>query len=829
MPLDFEKIISGSTVDSILPPREIYSALPNKYPRFRYLHDVQAEVLGQWYDRRDTKDLVIKMNTGSGKTLVGLLILKSGMNEKRLPALYVAADTYLVTQVTKEASDLGIKTTDDPADPSYIKGDSICVINIYKLINGKSVFGVGDEGVKIEIGSIVIDDAHACLSSMEDQFTLKIDASMPGYKELLKLFSDSLRQQSEMGFLEIQSQDPLKNMLVPFWSWINQNREVAEILYKVKDDPSIKFKWPLIKNILPFCRCVFGGNEIEITPRCLPINTIPSFTNAKRRIYMTATLYDDSILVTNFNACPESVKNTITPEDANDIGDRMILIPQEINTSITDDDIKDFLKKLAAQYNIVVIVPSAYRSTFWQDVACSILNSSSLSEGVSKLKAGHVGLTVLLNKYDGIDLPDDACRILVIDGIPDVRRKIDRIEQAMLQDSELMITKEIQRVEQGMGRGIRGINDQCIVILMNPSLVRKVYSPGAMDKFSASTKAQINLSSKVAEQLKGKSLTDFLEIIDYSLKKDPRWLKASKGALAGIKYDTEGNLDPLILKQREAFDAAQVGDYDKSITLLQDAVNISGDKRITGFLKQELAEYWHYNNKVESQKILKSALNDNPRLLKPLEGITYAKIPDDVLNQAKQCSDFLIKYSSNFNKLIIHINAINEDLQFGQTASTTFEEALKNVSELLGYQGQRPEQEIGKGPDVFWRVGNNVYFIFACKNGATSRTIPKRYCDQLSGHLNWFKEEYGKECKGIPIIIHPSTIVDDDASPCSGMRVIDMRKLDLLRTALREMGKSVVASDRADKVEKIQVLLNTFNFTSDNFINNFTSGYTEMQ
>lgn len=42
----------------------------------------------------------------------------------------------------------------------------------------------------------------------------------------------------------------------------------------------------------------------------------------------------------------------------------------------------------------------------------------------------HVGLVVLVNKYDGIDLPNDACRIPVIDGLPDVRRKIDIIRQS---------------------------------------------------------------------------------------------------------------------------------------------------------------------------------------------------------------------------------------------------------------------------------------------------------------------------------------------------------------------------------------------------------------
>lgn len=62
---------------------------------------MQSEVLDQWFTRRIEKDLVIKMNTGSGKTLVGLLLLKSCINEGKFPAFYVAPDPYLVKQIMK--------------------------------------------------------------------------------------------------------------------------------------------------------------------------------------------------------------------------------------------------------------------------------------------------------------------------------------------------------------------------------------------------------------------------------------------------------------------------------------------------------------------------------------------------------------------------------------------------------------------------------------------------------------------------------------------------------------------------------------------------------
>jgi superfamily II DNA or RNA helicase len=81
MKINFEGLASKKTVDNVVAPREIFGLLPRKGGRFQYLRDVQAEVLNQWFSRKDEKDIVLKMNTGSGKTLMGLLILKSSLND----------------------------------------------------------------------------------------------------------------------------------------------------------------------------------------------------------------------------------------------------------------------------------------------------------------------------------------------------------------------------------------------------------------------------------------------------------------------------------------------------------------------------------------------------------------------------------------------------------------------------------------------------------------------------------------------------------------------------------------------------------------------------
>jgi replicative superfamily II helicase len=65
-------------------------------------------VLNQWFDNRNAKDTVVKLHTGGGKTLVGLLMAQSTLNELKQPVLYLAPTTQLVAQTLERAAQFGI-------------------------------------------------------------------------------------------------------------------------------------------------------------------------------------------------------------------------------------------------------------------------------------------------------------------------------------------------------------------------------------------------------------------------------------------------------------------------------------------------------------------------------------------------------------------------------------------------------------------------------------------------------------------------------------------------------------------------------------------------
>lgn len=115
MRIDFSRL-SASSKQVHIEPRGLFMALPNKDKNYGYPRDVQAEVWKQWFENRGRKDLILKMNTGSGKTVVALTILQSCLNEGKGPAVYVVPDNYLVDQVCVEARKLGIRTACDKFD-----------------------------------------------------------------------------------------------------------------------------------------------------------------------------------------------------------------------------------------------------------------------------------------------------------------------------------------------------------------------------------------------------------------------------------------------------------------------------------------------------------------------------------------------------------------------------------------------------------------------------------------------------------------------------------------------------------------------------------------
>lgn len=826
MKIDFSKLINNQ--NSHLNPRDIFMSLPSKDKKYAYPRDVQSEVWNKWFERRNDKDNIIKMNTGSGKTTVGLLMLQSCLNEGVGPAIYVVPDNYLVNQVCDEANKLGINAVTDENDMNFRRNQAILVINIYKLVNGRSIFGMRKNGKDVDIGSIIIDDAHACLSTIKKQYTLSIPCDNDSYIKIRDIFSESLKSQNANKYYEIcngNSKDLF--MLVPFWEWQKKQSEVYQIINtNIDSDDPISYVLPLLSECFQFCDCIVSNRKIEISIKSLPISIITSFQHAKRRIFMTATLADDSVLCSELGLDPNSITSVISPDKANDIGDRLIIMPQVRNLLINNDQIKAKLVDYSQNYNVVVLVPSHKKAEYWSDVAKFVMTVDNMDEGILQLKCKHVGLVVLVNKYDGVDLPEDACRILVIDGLPPMNTLYDFYEMSANPNSSRIKCQQIQKLEQGMGRGVRSNSDTCAVILMGRDISEIVYGRNGLNYFSQATKAQITISDQIIDQLGDRPcIDDIMSVCDFSLMKDSGWISTSKSVLSNLEYATKPNFDSIQVALRRSFDFAVKHQIDKAINILDSEINNISHDEIKGLLLQYKAEILNFSDSDKSQETLLIANQYNPMVLNPIVGTVPSKYASKISDQANSIFDYVTNNELTPNGYLIKIDSLLNDLCFTTTSYNRFEENIKELGKALGFVSSRPEEEQGKGPDNLWGLDNQEFMVIECKNETTAEVISKHDCNQLNGSINWLDNNFPGHKGCYPIMIHNSNVFSYECSPHEGIRIMDPITLQRFKESVRDFANSITTRFRFKDVMAITNSLKSHKLIGSMIVDNYTKPF----
>ncbi len=812
--IDFSRLVAGAT--ALVHPRDIFSALPAKSPGYDYLRGPQDQVLDKWHERRTNRDLVLKMNTGGGKTIVALLIARSCLNEHAGPVAYLVPDHFLADQVREEAERLGIDTTSDPRSFAYSSGRAVLVDVFQRLFNGQSVFGVAGSAGRAPVvasGTVIVDDAHACLAKAEQAFRLTVPAREAAYDNLLKLFSDVLDQQSPAGLLDLQAGRHTAVQQIPYWAWIDRQDQVMAELHPIGGTEPYKFSWPLLVDVLPLCRAVLTSDALEIAAPCLPVDTLTGFRQAKRRVYLTATLADDGVLVTDFAADPAAVASPIVPASAGDIGDRLILVPQQTHPDAAQDEIRDLVLELASERNVVVIVPSRARAQYWKPHAALLLDKDNLRAGVERLRSDPaVGLAVLVNRYDGVDLPGEACHVLVVDGLPEALDGLERLDQAQLSGSDLLIARQVQRLEQGMGRATRSNEDHCVVLLLGARLAERLHSPTARWSFSPATRAQLDLSGSVADELGGSPLGDLREVIDQCLERDKGWVTASRGVLAPLRYEPAA-VAAATTASRAAFDLAAARQYRQAVSALQPAVNSSGDPVLKGYLLQQLGAYLHHVDAATAQQTQLAANRSNRNVLRPMDGVAYEKLTAPALEQAAAASRWLQDRYPSSTELLLGMHALLSDLDWGP-CTQAFEQAWADLARHIGLAGQQPERDTGRGPDGLWALVTGRFIVCEAKSRSNDdHPVYKADAQQLSNAMDWFRAEY-PGLGGTPVLIHPRARFEHKAAVPTGCRVVTTEKLAGLRSALERFATSLADTDAFRDPGRIGSLLESHGLTA---------------
>ena len=181
------------------------------------------------------------------------------------------------------------------------------------------------------------------------------------------------------------------------------------------------------------------------------------------------------------------------------------------------------------------------------------------------------------------------------------------------------------------------------------------------------------------------------------------------------------------------------------------------------------------------------------------------------------------------NELLIYIDGVLSNLCMGSEYEK-FEDALNQIGIILGFECSRPDKETGGyGPDNLWAIDSSQYLVVECKSEATTQTIKKDYCNQLSGSVNWFRENYVYPNEYIPIMVHPSKVVDAVASPDEKMRVITEKELECFRKNVRDFYSSLCQNGNINDVSNINELLRMYKLRKDDIVNMYTVGFERQK
>jgi hypothetical protein len=430
-------------------------------------------------------------------------------------------------------------------------------------------------------------------------------------------------------------------------------------------------------------------------------------------------------LVTDFGADPASVATPITPQTAGDIGERMILAPMELSPQLAIEGVRAGIAALAEKHNVVVIAPSTRIAEMWLPYipASNIVYADAVADAVERLRNELVGLVVLVNKYDGIDLPGNACRVLVLDGLPEAFSGEERLETQLTTHTSGTDDRQVQRIEQGMGRGVRSNEDHCVVFLLGARLTQLVYDADTLARFSPATQVQLQQSRQMAGSLENEPLSAIIDVARQALDRDPAWVTYARRGLAHVA-PSPGYVGAAAIARRTAFDRAVDGDLAGATAALTEAIANTIGPHQQGWLLEQQATYVDRTNPAHAQKVLTSARAKNGAVLRPLVGSTYQKLSGSD-HQSVAASDYLVQRYKDKVEIRMGIEALLEDLRFDPQRTDEFEKALLELALHIGLAAQRPEQDIGQGPDGLWALGHLKYWVIEAKSGATAKFIQK--------------------------------------------------------------------------------------------------------
>jgi len=257
----------------------------------------QADIIRSYVkDHQHDPDVALQLPTGSGKTLVGLLIGEWRRRKNHERVVYLCPTRQLVHQVASQASSkygldvhafVGSRADYDTAAKADWQSSEALAITTYSALFNTNPFFVDPQVV-------ILDDAHSAENYIASFWSLLIDRSedAPAYAALCNVLF-SLLPIADRGRLASEPEEsedrdwvekiptPVLNRVVP---------ELVSLLDAHCRSSNLRYPWQLLRDSLHACHVYLSRRAILIRPLIPPSGTHAPFAKAGQRIYMSATL-----------------------------------------------------------------------------------------------------------------------------------------------------------------------------------------------------------------------------------------------------------------------------------------------------------------------------------------------------------------------------------------------------------------------------------------------------------------------------------------------------------------------------------------------------------
>lgn len=796
MALDLSKIKAKKSENLLVEPVEIFQSSKVSDQNINDLWLAQGDALRSWHKIREKHDVGVVLNTGAGKTLVGLLMAKSLVNETRGKVLYACSSIQLVDQTVSKANGYGLPVTSyfrgDFSNDLFHRGKAPCITTYQALFNGRSIF------FREEIDAVIFDDAHAAEHLLRDHFSLKIQKQKSAdiYSELVALFKEYHQQIGMTGsFEELGGQGSTRQFFVPPFELRRQFGEVIRILASagLTKDQDTTFAWEHLKDHIDLC-CLFISNaEITFTPPFVPTHSLSYFDKKVRRIYLSATLSAPDAFTRTFGVTPDEV---IAPTTTAGECERLILFPDRLDA---DHDDVTIAKSLLKDRKALVLVPTYSRAKKWEGFATPPEKNAVATEVETfKIQGGSPKL-LLAARYDGVDLPGDTCRVMVVDDLPMGVGPLERYLWEYLNLSNTLRSTVASRIVQSFGRISRGMSDHGVVLITGTKLVEWLLTPKNTELLPPFLQKQLYLGFEISDN--SEEVSDYRNIIEQCLTRDGEWLETYENFMSEIEPLESGGDKELVCRLAKA--EAEYGNYiwnrdypsaAKCLSrTLEDAFSFSTG---TGawhslWLGSALHLLGDHTSAYEMYQRAHSAHKNIPPIpsTRDIEGkVGY---PSQIIEVDRQ-------FSTNPDGLICLPKKIYSDLAHldGSGSSSQTEESLRALGQYLGLNSSRPDNEFGTGPDVLWQCPDMPALCIEVKTDkGTESQYQKKEVGQLSDHVQWVKDHTdAKEI--IPIFVGPISPASGTANPPDNFLVISLDQFktlaDILVAALTDSAKNAL-------------------------------------